>query len=113
YAGTTRGYYRDLNRVAPYNLYAHTRQLLAQARDASKARDIGFRFGPPPPGRRVTRSEAGSYPAAAFRLTWSAAKARWLVALGRPRAVSWNGAGFSAGTVVIQHTTVRTSRFKE
>jgi hypothetical protein len=28
YAGTTRGYYRDLNRVAPHNLYAHTRQLL-------------------------------------------------------------------------------------
>src|SRR5436190_2098283 len=31
HAGTTRGYYRDLNRVAPYNLYAHTRQLLGQA----------------------------------------------------------------------------------
>ena len=45
YAGTTSGYYRDLSRVAPYNLYAHTRQLLAQAPGASTARDIGFRFG--------------------------------------------------------------------
>ena len=46
YAGTTSGYYRDLSRVAPYNLYAHTGQLLAQAPGASRARDIGFRFGP-------------------------------------------------------------------
>jgi len=113
YAGTTRGYYRDLNRVAPYNLYAHTRQLLAQAPGASKARDIGFRFGPPPSGGRVTRSESVSYPAAAFRFTWSAAKARWLVSMDGTPAVSSNGARLSAATVVIQHTTVRTSRFKE
>src|SRR5215510_2906228 len=113
YSGITRGYYRDNSRVAPYNLYAHTRQLLAQARGASKARDIGFRFGPPPPGGRVTRSESVSYPAAAFRFTWSAAKARWLVSMdGRP-AVTASGVRVSAATVVIQHTTVRRSRFVE
>src|SRR5712691_10541901 len=55
YSGNTRGYYRDTSRGAPSNLYAHTRQLLAQAQGASKARDIGFRFGPPPPGGRATR----------------------------------------------------------
>src|SRR5215468_5871632 len=52
YSGITHGYYRDNSRVAPYNLYAHTRQLLRQAPHASKARDIGFRFGPPPPGEK-------------------------------------------------------------
>jgi hypothetical protein len=26
YSGITRGYYRDTSRIAPYNLYAHTRQ---------------------------------------------------------------------------------------
>src|SRR5215475_4614809 len=113
YAGTTRGYYRDPSRVAPYNLYAHLRRLLAEAPGASKARDIGFRFGPPPPGGRVTRSESVSYPAAAFRFTWSAAKARWLVSMDGTPAVSSNGARLSAATVVIQHTTVRTSRYKE
>jgi Protein of unknown function (DUF3048) N-terminal domain/Protein of unknown function (DUF3048) C-terminal domain len=113
YTGTTRGYYRDLNRVAPYNLYAHTRQLLAQAPGVSKARGIGFRFGAPPPGGRPTRSASVSYPAATFRFTWSAAKARWLVSMDGTPAVSSNGARLSAATVVIQHTRVRTSRFKE
>jgi hypothetical protein len=112
YAGHTSGYYRDLRRIAPYNLYAHTRQLLAQASGASAAHDIGFRFGPPPPGGKVTRSVSVSYPAAAFRFTWSAAQRRWLVTMdGRP-AVSSGGVRLSAATVVIQHTTVRTSRFK-
>jgi Protein of unknown function (DUF3048) N-terminal domain/Protein of unknown function (DUF3048) C-terminal domain len=113
YAGTSSGYYRDLSRVAPYNLYAHTRQLLAQAPGASTARDIGFRFGPPPAGGTVTRSVPVSYPTASFRFTWSAAKGRWLVTMDGAPAVTSGGVRLSAATVVIQHTTVRTSRFKE
>ena len=113
YAGITSGYYRDTTRVAPYNLYAHTRQLLAQARGASKARDIGFRFGPPPPGGKATRSASVSYPAASFRFTWSAAKGRWLVSMDGKPAVTTDGGRLSPTTVVIQHTTVRTSRFLE
>ena len=113
YAGTTRGYYRDNNRIAPYNLYAHTKQLLAQSAGASTARDIGFRFGPPPPGGTATRSEPVSYPAASFRFTWSAAKGRWLVSMDGRRAVTTDGGRLSPATVVIQHTTVRTSRFLE
>jgi hypothetical protein len=113
YAGTTSGYYRDLSRLPPYNLYAHTRQLLAQAPGASTAHDIGFRFGPPPAGGKVSRSVSVSYPAASFRFTWSAAKGRWLVSMDGTRAVSSSGVRLSAATVVIQHTTVRTSRFKE
>jgi hypothetical protein len=113
YSGTTRGYYRDTSRVAPYNLYAHTRQLLAQARGASKARDIGFRFGPPPPGGKATRSAPMSYPAASFRFTWSANKGRWLVAMDGTPAKTTDGGRLAPATVVIQYTTVRTSRFLE
>jgi hypothetical protein len=113
YAGTTRGYYRDNSRVAPYNLYAHTRVLLAQAHGASKARDIGFRFGPPPPGGKVTRSASVAYPAASFTFTWSAAKGGWLVSMDGARAVTTDGGRLAPATVVIQHTTVRTSRFLE
>ncbi|HXZ74240.1 MAG TPA: DUF3048 domain-containing protein [Streptosporangiaceae bacterium] len=113
YAGRASGYYRDLSRIAPYNLYARTRPLLAQASGASTAHNIGFQFGPPPPGGEVTRSVSVSYQAASFRFTWSAAKGRWLETMdGRP-AVSPSGVRLSAATVVIQRTTVRTSRFKE
>jgi hypothetical protein len=113
YAGTARGYYRDNSRIAPYNLYARTRVLLAQARGASKAHDIGFRFGPPPPGGKATHSASVSYPAASFRFTWSPARARWLVSMdGRP-ATTTDGGRLAPATVVIQHTVVRTSRFLE
>ena len=113
YAGTARGYYQDASRAAPYNLYAHTRQLLAQAHGASKARDIGFRFGPAPAGGKVTRSASVSYPAASFRFTWSAARGRWLVSMDGARAVTTDGGRLAPATVVIQHTTVRKSRFLE
>src|SRR5215831_20802467 len=113
YAGTTSGYYRDFSRVAPYNLYAHTRRLLAQSAIASEARDIGFRFGPPPPGGKVTTSASVSYPAASFRFTWSAARKRWLVSMDGARAMTTDGGRLAPATVVIQHTTVRTSRFLE
>jgi hypothetical protein len=113
YAGRTSGHYRDNSRAAPYNLYARTRQLLNQARHASTAHDIGFRFGPPPPGGKATRSASVSYPAAAFRFTWSAAKSRWLVSMDGTPAVAASGARLLAATVVIEHTTVRTSHFLE
>ena len=113
YAGTASGYYRDFSRIAPYNLYAHTKQLLAQSAGASKARDIGFRFGPPPPGGKVVKSASVSYPAASFRFTWSAARGRWLVSMDGARALTTDGGRLAPATVVIQHTTVRTSRFLE
>ncbi len=50
YDGLVGGYFRSSSRVAPYNLYARTRPLLAEAKGASRARDIGFRFGPAPAG---------------------------------------------------------------
>jgi hypothetical protein len=111
YEGLARGYYRDPRRLAPHNLYARTSQLLAQAQGASRAHAIGFRFGPPPPGGRPAMSRSVSYPAAAFQFRWSAAKQRWLVSMDGARAGSTEDGQLSAATVVIQYTTVRTSRF--
>jgi hypothetical protein len=113
YDGITKGYFRSTDRSAPYNLYAHTKTLMQQAKNASKARDIGFRFGPPPPGGKATKSESVSYPAASFKFTWSAAKQRWLVSMDGKPAMTTDGGRLSPATVVIQHTTVRTSRFLE
>ncbi len=114
YAGTVSGpYFRDPNRIIPHNLYANTRQLLAAARGASKAHDIGFRFGPPPPGGKTTSSVSVSYPSASFSFRWSARKARWLVSMDGSPALSTEDGQLSAPTVVIQYTIVRTSRFLE
>jgi hypothetical protein len=113
YAGRVSGYFRDARRVAPHNLYASTRQLLAQASAASKAHDIGFRFGAAPAGGRAVRSFSASYPAAAFTFAWSASQGRWLVSMDGKPARAAEGGQLSAQTIVIQYTKVRTSRFLE
>jgi len=111
YAGFAGGYYRDQRRFAPHNLYAHARQLLAEAPRAGDAHDIGFRFGPAPPGGHVTTSRSVAYSAASFRFRWSAARHRWLVWMDGSPAESTEDGQFGAATVVIQYTTVRDSRF--
>jgi hypothetical protein len=113
YAGLVGGYDRDNSRIAPYNLYGHTRQLLAEAKGASTAHNIGFRFGPAPAGGQARASASVSYFAASFRFTWSHAKSRWLVWMDGQRAASTEGSQLSAATVVIQRTTVSTSPFLE
>jgi hypothetical protein len=113
YAGIVGGYFRDQNRIIPHNLYADTRQLLAEARGASKAHDIGFRFGPAPAGGRITRSRSVNYPSASFTFSWSARRARWLVSMdGSPAGTTEDGQ-LGAATVVIQYTRVAASRFLE
>ena len=115
YAGTAYGYFRDPRRQAPHNLYAHSAALLAQAKagGASKARDIGFRFGPLPAGGRVVSSYSVSYPAASFTFRWSAGEGRWLVWMDGVPARAVEGGQLGGATVVIQYTVVRTSRFLE
>jgi hypothetical protein len=113
YDGRVRGYFRDPSRAAPHNLFARSSQLLAQAPGASKARDIGFRFGPAPHGGRPVTSFSVSYPAASFMFRWSARDGRWLVSMDGKTAQAAEGGELSAPTVVIQYTKVRTSRFVE
>ena len=115
YAGTASGYFRDPRRPAPHNLDAHSAALLAQANagGASKARDIGFRFGPLPAGGRVVPSYSVSYPAASFTFRWSAKAGRWLVWMDGVPAKAVEGGQLGGATVVIQYTVVGTSRFLE
>jgi Protein of unknown function (DUF3048) N-terminal domain/Protein of unknown function (DUF3048) C-terminal domain len=113
YAGLVSGYYRDYQRIAPYNLYGDTKTLLREAKGASKAHNIGFKFGPAPAGGRRTARESVSYPSASFTFTWSGSKKRWLIWTDGSRAGSTEGPQLSAATVVLQHTVVRTSGFLE
>jgi hypothetical protein len=113
YANLVGGYFRDYNRVAPYNLYADAHRLWTEARGASKAHDIGFKFGPLPRGGRFASSVSVSYPSASYRFTWSHKLQRWLVWIDGARAGTTDGNQMSAATVVIQHTEVSTSKFLE
>jgi hypothetical protein len=120
-------YFRDSSRVQPYNLYAHSSALLARARGASVAGDVGFRFGPVPlsaSGTAVTSYSAG-YPASSFTFRWSPRAGTWLISMDGTPAMSTSGtpggaanpfgslSQLGAPTVIIQHTTIRTSRFLE
>jgi hypothetical protein len=109
----TAAYFRDDNRVAPHNLYADGPVLRAEAAGASAARDIGFRFGPAPPGGRPAARVRVSYPAAGFTFAWSARARRWLVWMDGTPAADAAGGDLAAATVVLQDTVVRTSRFLE
>lgn len=113
YDGRVGGYFRNLSQVAPHNLYARTSQLLAESRGASKAHDIGFRFGPAPSGGKPASSFSVSYPAASFGFRWSARRSSWLVGMDGTPAGSVEDGQLAAATVVIQYTRVGTSRFLE
>ena len=113
YAAKAGGYFRTVDRVEPYNLYADTRTLLKEAKNASVARNIGFRFGPPPPGGRHRRAQSVSYPAASFRFRWSPGKGRWLIWMDGSPAISTGTGQLAAPTVVIQRVVVGLSPFLE
>jgi Protein of unknown function (DUF3048) N-terminal domain/Protein of unknown function (DUF3048) C-terminal domain len=113
YSGRVGGYYRDSHRYAPHNLYARTSQLLAGAGGASRAHDIGFRFGPAPSGGMPASTETVRYPAASLTFRWSARTGRWLVWMDGTPAMGTESGQLGAPTVVIQYVTVGTARFLE
>jgi hypothetical protein len=113
YDGIVGGYFRSSSRVAPYNLYARTRQLLAEAKGASRARDIGFRFGPAPAGGTPTSTYNVAYQSAAFSFRWSAPQHRWLVWMDGKPAGAAAGGQLGGRTVVVQYVKVGTSGFLE
>lgn len=113
YDGRVGGYFRSSSRVAPYNLYARTSQLLAESKGASKARDIGFRFGPAPAGGTPTGTFNLAYRSAAFSFRWSASQHRWLVWMDGKPAYAAEGGQLGGRTVVIQYARVGTSGFLE
>ncbi|WP_408638240.1 DUF3048 domain-containing protein [Nonomuraea corallina] len=107
-------YYREPGRYAPYNLFAHTRKLLAGAPKASKAGDIGFTFGDPPAEGGVDRaSYSVRWPAARFTFRWSEAKKQWLIWQDGKKDMAAEGGQLGASTVVIQYTKTERSQFHD
>lgn len=107
------GYYRDNTRLAPHNLYASGPRLFKLAKHATVASDIGFRFGPPPPGGHKTGPVQASYAAATFAFTWHPQLKTWLVNMDGKLYEDSAGRTLSADTVVIQHVKIVPSRFEE
>ncbi|EST38961.1 hypothetical protein N566_04580 [Streptomycetaceae bacterium MP113-05] len=106
-------YLRLSGRPAPNNLYLRPAAALRAAKDASKPRDIGFRFGPAPDGGERNHSHTVHYPAASFGFDWSAGKERWLVSMDGVPARGSNGDRLGAPTVVVQYVTMRPSQFRD
>ena len=113
YYGTVGGYYRNYSRVMPYNLYANPHTLLREARHASLARDIGFRFGALPPGGKKMHVLRIGYNSAHFIFWWSPKQHRYLVSMDGKLARGANGRTLGGRTVVVQYTKIRASVFRE
>ena len=103
-------YLRSSDRAAPHNLYLDPKRLLdaGVAADVSVARDIGFRFGPPPAeatSEPVT-SRTVSYPAFELTIRPDRERGRWRLSMdGEPYAAS-------PATVVIQRVRLLGSKYQ-
>ncbi|MFI6735678.1 DUF3048 domain-containing protein [Nonomuraea sp. NPDC050451] len=115
--GDTRNpgaYFRQPGRVAPYNLFANTKDLFAKAPKASKAKDIGFTFGEAPAEGGVDKkSYTVKWPAARFTFAWSAEKEQWLIWQDGKKDMAAEGGQLGAPTIVIQYTKTERSEFHD
>ncbi|MGH3974622.1 MAG: DUF3048 domain-containing protein [Pseudonocardiaceae bacterium] len=103
-------YRRDRGRRMPHNLYGDT-HLLRQG--GAPPRDIGFRFGPTPPGGRPLPETSVRYRATDIGVQWMPAEARWVISMdGRP-LTSASGPRPGAATVVLQRVPVRDTPIRD
>ena len=107
------GYARRGPHVAPYNLYGTPKGLLGRAGGASKAADIGFRFGPAPSGGRQVKTFTARYPAASLRFQWSSSAGRWLVSQDGRADTAGEGGRLGGRTVVVQRAHTSRSQFHD
>lgn len=97
-------YHRDRRRPMPHNLYGDANRL---RQGGAPPRDIGFRFGPTPPGGRPVPGSEVRYSAAAIGVQWVPAHARWVISMDGAPLTSASGPRPGAATVVLQRVSVR------
>jgi len=96
-------YFRGGDNEAPHNLYAHPDKILAAAPEASKSKDIGFRFADEAPGGgQQTDERTVDYGSAQTTFNWSADEDRWLTSFDGAPAESTGGKRLGGHTVVVQ-----------
>lgn len=96
-------YRRDRRRPMPHNLYGDANRL---REGGAPPRDIGFRFGPPPPGGRPVPGTEVRYPATAIGVQWVPAESRWVISMDGSPLTSASGPRPGAATVVLQRVSV-------
>ncbi|MFE5483080.1 DUF3048 domain-containing protein [Streptomyces sp. NPDC056527] len=106
-------YLRGGGRPAPHNLYVLPGRALAAAPKAEDAKDIGFRFGPAPAGGEQVNERTVRFPASRYTFTWNAAEKSWRVSMDGSPARTTDEGPVTATTVVVQHVTIRSSRFHD
>ncbi|GGV22620.1 hypothetical protein GCM10010277_01730 [Streptomyces longisporoflavus] len=108
-----RAYFRGGGRPAPHDLFVRPKSALRTAPKASRAADIGFRFGPAPAGGTSTTARTVRYSSASHTFRWSPGERRWLASFDGAPARGASGARLGARTVVIQHVSMPPSRYKD
>ena len=104
------GFARERGRPAVYNLMGDPATFTA-ALPSRHAPDIGFRFGPAPPGGKPIGSITASYPRASIGASWVPGSGRWLLSLDGRAAPAAEGGQLSATTVVVQYVDVEDSGY--
>ncbi len=103
-------YRRERGRRMPHNLYGDT-TLLRQG--GAPPRDIGFRFGPTPPGGRPLPETNVRYRATDIGVQWLPAEARWVISMDGGPLTSASGPRPGAATVVLQRVPVRDTPIRD
>ncbi|GAA3508637.1 hypothetical protein FHR32_006766 [Streptosporangium album] len=106
-------YFRQPGRYAPYNLFADTKELLAKAPKATKAKDIGLTFGDAPEGGVPKKAFSVKYPAARFTFAWSEPAQKWLIWQDGKKDMAAEGGQLGAPTIVVQYTKTERSEFHD
>ncbi|WP_338894877.1 DUF3048 domain-containing protein [Streptomyces sp. TG1A-60] len=105
-------YFRGDEKPAPHNLYLRPNKLIDSPPGAD-ALTTGFRYGPAPAGGTPEDSRTVRYPAARFTFTWSDDSRRWLLSMDGAETITTDDSRVAPATVVIQHVTIRESRFQD
>ena len=103
-------YRRDRKKRMPHNLYADTNLL---RRGGAPPRDIGFRFGPTPPGGRPMPEANVRYQATGIGMQWTPAEARWVMSMDGVPLTSASGPRPGAATVVLQRVALRDTPIRD
>jgi hypothetical protein len=106
-------YFRQPGRYAPYNLFADTKELLAEAPKASKEKDIGFTFGDAPEGGVPKKTFSVKYPGARFTFGWSETAGKWLIWQDGKKDMAAEGGQLGAPTIVVQYVKTVRSEFHD